>query len=72
VEEIAVSRNIVRTAQGVTVTLWGDAWPRQCSVTIDGKSGSLDLFTTAQIRGLHWALGEVINADPQPDTASTP
>ncbi len=62
---------IVRTAQGVTVTLYTGGWPRQCTVEAYLPNGvdlqTLKLRSSAQIRALHWVLGEVIAADPDPD-----
>lgn len=57
---------IVYTAQGITVTLYTDGWPRQPYIrNEDGHE--IKLFGTDQIRALHWALGEILAADPMPD-----
>ena len=59
---------IERTAQGITVTLWMDGWPRSCDIEVkDYPPGKMRLFGTEQIRALHFMLGEILAADPRPD-----
>ena len=58
---------IIRKAQDVTVTLWRDGWPRTCEIQIDDSRQHLRLMSTTQLRALHWALGECLAADPDPD-----
>lgn len=56
---------IQRTGEGLAITLWMDGWPR--SLTIQTGDQEFRLFGTAQIRALHFMLGEVLAEDPRPD-----
>lgn len=56
---------IKRTGQGMEVTLWRDGWPRSCTITTE--RGQFSVQGTAQIRALHFMLGEVLAADDAPD-----
>ena len=58
---------IKRTAEGLTVTLYQDAWPRPLQIDCEWPRGELRLHGTEQIRALHYMLGEILAADPQPD-----
>lgn len=60
---------IQREAQGIVVTLFTDGTPRSVIIenTRVGGDTNLRLFGSDQLRALHWALGEIIAADPQPD-----
>jgi hypothetical protein len=65
-----MSQKIRRQAQDLTVTLYTDSWPR--NVVIENErlrlpATQISLFGSDQLRALHWALGEIIAADPQPD-----
>jgi len=56
-----------RTAEGLTVTLYQDAWPRPLTIDCEWPRGQLHLHGTEQISALHWMLGELLAADPMPD-----
>ncbi len=58
---------ITRTAEGLTVTLYQDAWPRSLHIECEWPRAELRLHGTEQIRALHWMLGELLAADPRPD-----
>lgn len=60
---------IKREAQGIVVTLFTDGAPRSIEIenTWGRRDTKLHVFGSDQLRALHWALGEIIAADPQPD-----
>ena len=55
---------IRREGEGLAVVLW-DGWPR--TLTIMDDSQEFRLSGTPTIRALHFMLGEILAADPDPD-----
>ncbi len=60
------------TAQGLAVTLFTDGSPRTLTVENEWPNSALRMHGTAQIRALHWMLGEILAADPHPDDRPRP
>lgn len=59
---------MIRSGGGLTISMGLDGWPRSATIIADGNPANrMELFTSAQMRALHFLLGEVIASDPQPD-----